>query len=80
MIPRYYQTAAEDAVWRFLEEQRGNPLVVLPTGAGKSFLIAMVAKQAVEFDARVVVLQHRKELIQHLEDSCCPVLEKLAKG
>jgi hypothetical protein len=30
-----------------------------------------------EFDAMTAT---RKELIKHLEDSCCPVLEKLAKG
>jgi DNA repair protein RadD len=64
MIPRYYQTAANDAAWTYLAEQPGNPLIVLPTGAGKSLVIAMLCQQAREFDARVVVLQHRKELIQ----------------
>ena len=64
IVPRYYQSAADDAVWKFLAEQAGNPIVVLPTGAGKSLVIAMMCKQAREFDARVVVLQHRKELIQ----------------
>jgi len=32
MNPRYYQTAANDAVWQFLAEKPGNPLVVVPTG------------------------------------------------
>lgn len=63
MQPRYYQSAADDAAWRFMAEQRGCPLIVLPTGAGKSLVIAMLCRQAVEFGARVVVLQHRKELI-----------------
>jgi len=63
LIPRYYQTEAHDAVWDFINNESGNPLVVLPTGAGKSLVIAMICQQAVEFGARVVVLQHRKELI-----------------
>lgn len=68
MTPRYYQTAANDAVWEFLANKQGNPLIVLPTGAGKSLVIAMLCKQAVEFGGRVVVLQHRKELIQQKEE------------
>lgn len=63
MKPRHYQSAADDAVWRFLAEQSGNPVICLPTGAGKSLVIAMLCRQAVEFGARVIVLQHRKELI-----------------
>lgn len=63
MIPRYYQSAANDAAWSYLAEQPGNPLIVLPTGAGKSLVIAMLCRQAIEFGGRVVVLQHRKELI-----------------
>jgi len=62
--PRYYQTAANDAAWQFLAEKPGNPLIVLPTGAGKSLVIAMLARQALEFGGRVVVLAHRKELLQ----------------
>jgi DNA repair protein RadD len=63
VIPRWYQTAANDAAWHYLATQLGNPLIVLPTGAGKSLVIAMLAKQAIEFGAQVIVLQHRKELI-----------------
>jgi DNA repair protein RadD len=63
LIPRYYQTEANDAAWKYLNEQAGNPLIVLPTGAGKSLVIAMLCQQAIEFGCRVVVLQHRRELI-----------------
>jgi len=67
-VPRYYQTAANDAAWKYLNEQAGNPLIVLPTGAGKSLVIAMLCQQAIEFGCRVVVLQHRRELIvQNME-------------
>jgi DNA repair protein RadD len=64
VIPRYYQQEAHDAVWQYLSNQSGNPVVVLPTGAGKSLLAAMLVEQARAFDARVIVLQHRKELIE----------------
>jgi DNA repair protein RadD len=64
VIPRYYQSEANDAVWGFLSSEPGNPLIVLPTGAGKSLVIAMLCQQALAFGGRVVVLQHRKELIQ----------------
>ncbi len=66
--PRWYQTAANDAVWQYLAERNGNPVVVLPTGAGKSLLIAMLIRQALEFGGRVVVLAHRKELLQQNAD------------
>jgi len=64
MKPRYYQQEAHDSVWDYLRNQSGSPLVVLPTGAGKSLVIAMLVEQARKYDARVIVLQHRKELIQ----------------
>ena len=64
MKPRYYQEAASSAAWNYLRNKAGNPLIVLPTGAGKSLVIAMMIKQAMQYDARVIVLQHRKELIE----------------
>ena len=64
MQPRYYQQDAHDAAWNYLSSQPGEPLIVLPTGAGKSLVIAMLVEQARKFNARVIVLQHRKELIE----------------
>ena len=64
-VPRYYQTESCEAVWNYLcQNPTGNPLIVLPTGSGKSLCIAMIAQQALDFGARVLVLQHRKELIE----------------
>lgn len=43
----------------------GNPVIVLPTGAGKSVVIAELCRVAVEqWNGRVLVLAHRKELLQ----------------
>jgi DNA repair protein RadD len=65
LIPRYYQSGANAAVWKYLCEEPGkNPLVILPTGAGKSLVIALLIEQARKFGGRVIVLQHRKELIE----------------
>jgi DNA repair protein RadD len=68
LSPRWYQSQANDAVWKYLSEKQGNPVVVLPTGAGKSLLIALLIRQALEFGGRVVVLAHRKELLQQNAD------------
>ena len=66
--PRWYQSGANAAVWNYLCNDQGNPLVVLPTGAGKSLVIALLIEQARKFDGRVIVLQHRKELIEHQQN------------
>jgi DNA repair protein RadD len=68
LSPRWYQSEANDAVWKYLNEKSGNCVVVLPTGAGKSLLIALLIKKALEFGGRVVVLAHRKELLQQNAD------------
>lgn len=68
LTPRWYQSEANAAVWKYMSEKQGNPVVVLPTGAGKSLLIALLIKQALEYGGRVVVLAHRKELLQQNAD------------
>jgi DNA repair protein RadD len=64
MTPRWYQSEAVDAVWQHMRASTGSPLVVLPTGAGKSLVIAMLAQQARKWDGRTLVLAHRKELLR----------------
>lgn len=67
---RPYQAHALSALWDwFRRNPQGAPLLVLPTGAGKSVIIAEVAKRVAErgLDRRVLVLAHRKEL---LEQNC----------
>jgi len=68
LSPRWYQSQANEAVWKYLNEKSGNCVAVLPTGAGKSLLIALLIRQALEFGGRVVVLAHRKELLQQNAD------------
>ena len=67
--PRWYQEDSVKSVWEFLCSQAGNPIIVLPTGAGKSLCIAMLCRDAIEkFQGRVIILAHRKELLRQNED------------
>lgn len=62
---RPYQQAAVNAVYQHLRERNDNPCVVLPTGTGKSVVIAQIATDAVKlWDGRVLVLAHVKELLE----------------
>ena len=66
MQPRPYQAEAIDAAYRHLCEKDSNPCVVLPTGAGKSPVIAWMIQRFKQDHPpfRVIVLAHRKELVR----------------
>lgn len=62
---RWYQSEAVEACWKHMREKPGNPVIELPTGAGKSLVIAELVRQAVtQWNGRVLILQHVKELIE----------------
>ena len=63
MILRAYQAEAVSACYRSLAERDGNPCIVMPTGAGKTPIIAQICADAVAWGERVVVLAHVKELL-----------------
>lgn len=66
---RPYQSESIAAAWLHLCGQAGNPVVVLPTGAGKSLVIAELCRAAVQdYGGRVIVLAHRKELLEQNAD------------
>jgi DNA repair protein RadD len=58
---RDYQQHAVDSVLGFFRKKRVPAMVVLPTGAGKSLVIAELARIA---KGRVLVLAHVKELVE----------------
>lgn len=58
---RDYQQQAVDQTVRFFQKSRDPAVVVLPTGAGKSLVIAELARIA---RGRVLVLAHVKELVE----------------
>ena len=62
---RPYQVTALDCLWDYLRNRDGNPALVLPTGAGKSPLMAAIAHHAVaEWHGRVGILAHVQELVE----------------
>ncbi len=63
---RPYQTESINALYTYFGKHNGNPLIVLPTGAGKSLTLAAFIKGAIEQypTTRIIVLTHVKELIE----------------
>lgn len=66
---RDYQQEAVDAVFAYWErapsttDKPASPLVVMPTGSGKSPTLGEIVRILVECDARVVIATHRSELV-----------------
>ena len=58
---RSYQQEAVDSTLNYFRKRRNPAVIVLPTGAGKSLVIAELAKIA---KGRVLVLAHVKELVE----------------
>lgn len=66
---RKYQREAIDAIYGYYETNNGNILLVLPTGSGKSLVLAQFCKEVLEAwpDQRILVLTHVAELISQNE-------------
>ena len=64
---REYQQRSIDMLYAWFEAGgRGNPCLVLPTGSGKSHIVAALCKDALQNwpETRVLMLTHVKELIE----------------
>ena len=81
MTLRPYQRDAVDAVWRHIASSETNPAVVLPTGSGKTHVIAELCRDAVrKWNGRVVVLAHVKELLEQAAGKLRAVAPDLPVG
>jgi len=63
---RTYQQESVDSIYRWYKTRKGNPLLVLPTGAGKSIIQAGLIDRVLT-DApkmRILLVSHVKELLQ----------------
>jgi DNA repair protein RadD len=72
---RDYQQSAIQALYSWLGSNAGNPLIVAPTGSGKSLLIAKMVQDVTAEVGRVLVLAHVKELLKQNADEIaglCP--------
>jgi DNA repair protein RadD len=66
---RPYQAEAVNAVYEHLRCRDDNPCVVIPTAGGKTPLMATICRDAVtQWDGRVLILAHVKELIEQAVD------------
>ena len=62
---RHYQAEAAKAAIKFIKAKKGNPLIALPTGSGKSLVLAEIVRHIVEeWDGKVLVLSHVKEILE----------------
>ena len=78
---RPYQQNAVDAVYQHLREHDHNPVVVIPTGGGKTPVMATICRDAVQqWNGRVLVLAHVKELLQQSVDKLRQVCPDLPVG
>lgn len=76
MLLRDYQIASVAALFDYFETgNRGNPIVALPTGTGKSVVIAEFIRQALTRypQTRILKLTHVKELIKQNLDKLLAV-------
>ena len=66
ITPRYYQTEAKQAIFNYFMSNKGNPVVALPTGTGKSIVIADFIEEVYKHYPmqRIMMLTHVKELIE----------------
>lgn len=65
MVARDYQDASIFSIFDYFKHNTGNPLVALPTGTGKSYVIAEFNRRVFELypDTKVMMLTHVHELI-----------------
>ncbi len=63
---RSYQIEAVNSVWSYFGSKSGNPVIAMPTGTGKSVVIARFLQSVFNSypSQRVMMLTHVKELIQ----------------
>lgn len=63
--PRWYQEEAVASIFEYYADKSGNPLIAMPTGTGKSVVIAQFVQKVLNQwpGQRILALTHVKELI-----------------
>lgn len=62
---RSYQIEAVSAIYQYFQASQGNPVIAMPTGTGKSVVIALFLESIYKQypNQRILILTHVKELI-----------------
>jgi DNA repair protein RadD len=82
-VPRDYQIAAVEAVWQYFRSGKtGNPIIVMPTGTGKSLVAALLVKSMLYAypTTRIMLLTHVKELIENNHSTLLEVFPSAPAG
>lgn len=68
---RTYQQKTIDLLYEWLRSHKGNPCIVLPTGAGKSVILSALCSDAIRRkpNMRILMTTHQKELIEQDRDA-----------
>jgi DNA repair protein RadD len=78
---RPYQSEAVAAVYGHLRARGDNPCVVIPTGGGKTPVIATICRDTVElWNGRVLILAHVKELLEQVVEKIRGIAPDLPLG
>lgn len=78
---RPYQHQCVEAVYEHLRTRDDNPCAVVPTAGGKTPIMATICKDAVlQWNGRVLILAHVKELLEQSADKLCAVCPEVEFG
>lgn len=66
IVDRSYQVEAVRSIWDYFTHYTGNPVLAMPTGTGKSIVIARLLQSVYSAypNQKVLILTHVKELIE----------------
>ena len=82
LTPRPYQQEAINSIYNYFLEKKGNPVIALPTGTGKSIVISGFAEFVFKNwpGQKMLVLTHVKELIEQNYQKAVDMLPDLNIG
>lgn len=65
IVDRPYQKAAVDSIWSYFRANSGNPILALPTGSGKSVVLARFLKSIYDLypNQKILILSHVKNIL-----------------
>ena len=77
---RPYQVDAIAAAYNHMRTRDDNPCIVIPTGGGKTPVMAQICNDAVGWGSRVLVIAHVKELLEQTAGSLSRMYPDLFYG